>query len=58
VYDEECVLRLPNWPLFLDCVMVLKRKSLDALIEAESRKEETPDILSAFFSGYMTRLRG
>ena len=42
--------RLPNWPLFLDCVMILKRKSLESLMSAQRGAGEDDDVVSLFFS--------
>ena len=51
VYEEQAVYRLPNWPLFLDCVMIYKRKSLEQLMAAQTPGNHGDDLLSSFFSG-------
>ena len=51
-YVEEAVYRLPNWPLFLDCVMVYKRKSLETLMAAQGAGGAGgDDLVSMFLSG-------
>ena len=47
-YDEQEVYRLPNWPLFLDCVMVYKRKSAGAEPCGGAGED---DVVSMFLSG-------
>lgn len=50
-YCEHEVFRLPNWPLFADCVVVYKRKSLEDLMRQQDTAAGGQDLVSAFFSG-------
>jgi len=59
-FAEETVLRLPNWPLFSDCLMVWRRKSLEALMaqaEPVGGVAAGGDFLAAFFAGPVRPLR-
>ena len=51
VYRESQVFRLPNWPLFADCVAIYKRKSLEELMQQQDPRVDGHDLLAAFFSG-------
>jgi len=51
VYHEHAVFRLPNWPLFADCAVVYKRKSLEELIQQQTPASAGQDLLAAFFAG-------
>ncbi|EKX51505.1 hypothetical protein GUITHDRAFT_102771 [Guillardia theta CCMP2712] len=51
-FEEVEVIRLPCWPLFLDTVMVFRRKSLQSLMEQNGAAQCEPnDMLAAFFAG-------
>lgn len=52
-FVEEQVVRIPNWPLFLDVVAVYRRKSLTALMEQQAGRcgESSDGFLSSFFMG-------
>lgn len=53
LFVEEAVLRLPNWPLFADVLMVFRRKSLQELMSGADPVGGIVegDFLANFFSG-------
>lgn len=50
-FNEVEVIRVPNWPLFLDVVSIHKRKSLAELMSQTEGETGGDGFLSAFFMG-------
>lgn len=57
-FTEVEVVRIPNWPLFLDVVSIRKRKSLAELMEQTEGETGGDGFLSAFFMGAFDPLGG